>query len=154
MKAAFLSSSLISSKGSAGPVTRALPPKELVSKSKRAEAIYNGPGQIHKVSDRQRFVQEPVVSPAPTPSPLPLKAEAPVENLKEHTDSMKKDRLGRVRMSIRMTPEQHLKLKLLSAHSKMSAQTIIENALDEYVQRNNNDLIPSNCACVQDKMFR
>lgn len=152
MKAAFLSSSLISSKGSAGPVTRALPPKDLVNKSKRAEAIYNGPSQIHSAPVTQHIASEPVTSPMLAPTPV--QASAPVENLKDHTDSMKKDRLGRVRMSIRMTPEQHLKLKLLSAHSKMSAQTIIETALDEYVQRNNSELIPSNCACVQDKMFR
>lgn len=148
MKAAFLSSSLISSKGSASPATRSLQPGELVNKSKRAEAIYRGNRPL-SVSPTT-----PTVQLQPARAHELVQAEIPADDLKEISENMKKDRLGRVRMSVRMTPEQHLHLKLIAAHTKLSAQSIIEQALDEYVERNGTDLIPGACACIRDKMFR
>ncbi len=169
MKAAFLSSSLISAKGTAGPASPSQPPKELLEKSKRAEDIYRGSSMSKEHTERA-----PVVAPAPpvatasvTPDseqpskPVTERAHAVLHQQetdmllqKIETDRLRRDNLGRVRMSIRMSPEQHLHLKLMSAHSRKSAQTIMEEALGEYVDNHGSDLIPSSCACVRDKLYR
>jgi len=149
MKAAFLSSSLIASKGTAGPVTKALKPEKLIERSARVKKLYAG-------SD---------LPPRKSPPPIPqggfrahevLNESASIEDktLRTHSQKLKKDNLGRVRMSIRMTTEQHLHLKLIAAHAHLSAQTIMEQALDEYVSRHGTDLIPDACDCVKDKIFR
>ncbi|MEP3245296.1 MAG: hypothetical protein ABJN40_14130 [Sneathiella sp.] len=172
MKAAFLSSSLISAKGTAGPASPSQPPKELLEKSKRAEDIYNG-----SPVSKEHSQSVPVVVPASsaiaasaTPSisepeqpsgpaterahTLLRQQETDMLLQQKETDRLRKDNLGRVRMSIRMSPEQHLHLKLMSAHSRKSAQTIMEEALSEYVDTHGADLIPSSCACVRDKLYR
>ncbi len=120
-----------------------------MSKSKRAEAGFNRNGHIDTPTAPVRSPLQP-----PRAHDLLQDKEEPEENLKVHSETLKKDRLGRVRMSVRMTPEQHLHLKLIAAHSHMSAQSIIEHAMDEYVERHGADLIPGACACIRDKMFR
>ena len=161
MKAAFLSSSLISSKGSAGPASKSLPPGELLEKTKRAERIFNRsePQQTRP----QIQAQTPVTAPArphyeePSPTPAVARAHDLIQQevllQKEATDQLRRDKLGRVRMSIRMTPEQHLHLKLIAAHTRKSAQTIMDEALSEYVENHGEELIPAACACIRDKGY-
>ncbi|MFT6559121.1 hypothetical protein [Sneathiella sp.] len=158
MKAAFLSSSLISSKGSAGPATQSMLPKELLATSERAKKIYSGSRSSNPDPQPSASVSDPgpqesnnslLVS---TPKSAKIKEETVVRQARA-SSNMRKDALGRVRMSIRMTPEQHLNLKLISAHSRLSSQAIIEDALKEYVEKHGTDLIPDACACIKDKFF-
>ncbi|MCG8493920.1 MAG: hypothetical protein MI743_20065 [Sneathiellales bacterium] len=168
MKAAFLSSSLISPKGSAGPATKTSLPGELLAKSRRAEKIYKGekPKQQNQQirPDIQAQPSERPTTAQPASSSVveqPARAhkvlnEQPVDTdiIAQTTQNMRRDKFGRVRMSIRMTPEQHLNLKLISAHSRKSAQVIMEEALSEYVSRHGDALIPGACVCVQDKILK
>lgn len=168
MKAAFLSSSLISPKGSAGPATKTALPGELLAKSRRAEKIYKGeePKQkkphIQSNSAAQSLERPlPQQTPMATPDVAPARAHKVLNEPSLETDAiaqitqkMRRDKLGRVRMSIRMTPEQHLNLKLISAHSRKSAQVIMEEALSEYVSRHGDALVPGACVCVQDKILK
>lgn len=47
----------------------------------------------------------------------------------------------RIAMTLRMEEENHLKLRLFSAHTRKSCQAIISEALDVYLEENN-DKIP------------
>jgi hypothetical protein len=176
MKAAFLSSTLISKKGDAAPASPSRPPEEILTQSRRAESIMRGsfgggqtrtapPRDIHRTvtvparpraeapATTEAATGEPRVrAEAPAPAAPPrahdlLKQQSEYAELRKLTDSMTRDNFGRVRISVRMAPEQHLRLKLIAAHSQMSAQSIIEQALEEFVQRHG-DLIPNNCACI------
>lgn len=172
MKAAFLSSSLISQKGSAGPATKTSLPGELLAKSRRAEKIYNGekPEQQIRSNPEVQSPERPQPSPERLQPTKPAPSTAMEQPARAHqvlnepaidadviaqiTQNMRRDKLGRVRMSIRMTPEQHLNLKLISAHSRKSAQVIMEEALSEYVSRHGDALVPGACVCVQDKILK
>ncbi|GEM_PF-3260881 len=163
MKAAFLSSSLISSKGSAGPATKSLPPGELLEKSKRAERIFNRSETPQPQPRPQEAMQAPALAPTrphfdePAEEPVTARAHDLVRQevliQKEATDQLRRDKLGRVRMSIRMSPEQHLQLKLIAAHTRKSAQTIMDEALSEYVDNHGEELIPAACACIRNKLY-
>lgn len=169
MKAAFLSSSLISPKGSAGPATKTSLPGELLAKSRRAEKIYNGEEPKQKKQQIQsNSTAQALERPLPPQTSMvtpgvdaPARAHKVLNEPSMETDAiaqitqkMRRDKLGRVRMSIRMTPEQHLNLKLISAHSRKSAQVIMEEALSEYVSRHGDALVPGACVCVQDKILK
>lgn len=147
MKAAFLSSSLIASKGTAGPVSKALRPGKLLERSSRVKQIYAG-------DTKARRQAAPSLIPTDEMRAHQLLNEPKLKpELREQSQNLKKDALGRVRMSVRMTTEQHLHLKLIAAHAHLSAQAIIEQALDEYVTRHGTDLIPNACNCIKDKIF-
>ena len=78
----------------------------------------------------------------------------PVEKYTEiatEVSKLTKDKLGRIRISVRMAPKDHLQLKLIAAHTQMSAQAIFETALEEYVSKHGSSILPENCACVLDK---
>lgn len=77
--------------------------------------------------------------------------EARVEEIATEVSKLKKDKLGRIRISVRMAPKDHLQLKLIAAHTQMSAQAIFETALEEYVANHGTELLPASCACVLDK---
>ncbi len=163
MKAAFLSSSLISPKGAAGPASKSLPPGELLEKSKRAERIFNRsevpqsqhrpqePVQASVIAPTRPHFEEPVQEPAAARAHDLIQQEVMIQ--KEATDQLRRDKLGRVRMSIRMSPEQHLQLKLIAAHTRKSAQTIMDEALSEYVNNHGEELIPAACACIRNKLY-
>ncbi|USG59852.1 hypothetical protein NBZ79_11755 [Sneathiella marina] len=78
----------------------------------------------------------------------------PVERYTEiatEVSKLTKDKLGRIRISVRMAPKDHLQLKLIAAHTQMSAQAIFETALEEYVSKHGSSILPESCACVLDK---
>ncbi len=77
--------------------------------------------------------------------------EARVEEIATEVSKLKKDKLGRIRISVRMAPKDHLQLKLIAAHTQMSAQAIFETALEEYVANHGTELLPESCSCVLDK---
>ncbi len=63
------------------------------------------------------------VAPAPRPS------------------EMRRDRLGRVRHSLRLDVQRHLRLKLLAAHTRQSLQDILLAALDDHLDRHGADIL-------------
>ncbi|PHQ66973.1 MAG: hypothetical protein COB93_11455 [Sneathiella sp.] len=85
----------------------------------------------------------------------PKKAEplsdAKYGQIAKEVSQLKKDNLGRIRISVRMAPKDHLQLKLIAAHTQMSAQAIFETALEEYVSNHGTELLPESCSCVLDK---
>ncbi len=83
-----------------------------------------------------------------TPSPL---GEKQAREIAAEVSKLKKDGLGRIRISVRMSPRDHLQLKLIAAHTQMSAQSIFETALEEYVANHGTEILPQSCNCVLDK---
>ncbi len=175
MKAAFLSSSLISSKGMAEPASRSQPPKELIAHRKRAPkqpalvkpeiTLERKTGSVlNRVSANTRATTaEPQAMPAQAPSqslqgshdqqarkPIRRKPVATsAARYQQEQKKLKKDKLGRVRMSIRLDPDDHLALKLLAAHSRKSSQNILEEALREYTANHGQSILPQTCDCLQ-----
>jgi len=159
MKAAFLSGSLISSKGLATPATASQPPKELLAKRKLTErsATIHSP-HSSSLSSHQELRQK--VSPKMHDSVAPVmkqKLKKPTassfHSFKVETEKLKKDKTGRVRMSVRMKTDDHLLLKLLAAHSRKSSQLIIEDALREYALKHGDKILPATCNCMTSKAF-
>lgn len=213
MKAAFLSSSLIASKGKAAPASPRQTPKNLLNDGGK-----NGENHVSRIYDRVRDYADPhhdqpeapeenatldtettathspgpedsfsdedyagrqdVAAPPPqtdshqsfaehkyqpvsatkaamngsspetVPSPL---GEEQARRIAAEVSKLKKDGLGRIRISVRMAPQDHLQLKLIAAHTQMSAQSIFETALEEYVANHGTKILPQSCNCVLDK---
>lgn len=103
---------------------------------------------------QRHSIDEPAKDPAKALStPKPIKP-IPVEKYTEiatEVSKLTKDKLGRIRISVRMAPKDHLQLKLIAAHTQMSAQAIFETALEEYVSKHGSSILPDSCACVLDK---
>lgn len=78
-------------------------------------------------------------------------SESRLEEIASEVSKLKKDKLGRIRISVRMAPKDHLQLKLIAAHTQMSAQAIFETALEEYVANHGRDILPESCSCILDK---
>ncbi|GLQ07425.1 hypothetical protein [Sneathiella chinensis] len=171
MKAAFLSSSLISAKGRAAPATPVMSPESVLARAAGLRKPVTSPalqspvqGATPVARDQGRTTRPVAASrqpEAPRPAPVSEPAAKPeahdnreVELLARKTRKLKRDTLGRVRLGIRMTPEQHLQLKVIAAHAHMSVQTLMEQALDEFIDNHGDELAPSACACVREKKFR
>ncbi|MCF8466800.1 MAG: hypothetical protein K9G33_05315 [Sneathiella sp.] len=220
MKAAFLTSSLIASKGKAAPASPAMTPRNLLDSDEKSSS-----GGVSRIYDRVREYADPHMadengkdtgngyqekqaaengvhsssitetrsiyprigngdndssrdyspeSAKPKASPVPEqqsrysivntvtralstpKRQEPLPNEKyeeiaEEVSKLKKDGLGRIRISVRMSPKDHLQLKLIAAHTQMSAQSIFETALEEYVANHGTEILPQSCNCVLDK---
>jgi hypothetical protein len=80
----------------------------------------------------------------------PLSTEK-IDEIATEVSKLTKDKLGRIRISVRMAPKDHLQLKLIAAHTQMSAQAIFETALEEYVSNHGSSILPDSCSCVLDK---
>lgn len=86
---------------------------------------------------------EPVVSPAisaaiPAAAPEPAPAATPAVGAEP--DSVEgvglpqtMDKMGRVRLSVRLDPDRYLRVKMASARTRWSAQDIVIAALDRYL---------------------
>lgn len=55
---------------------------------------------------------------------------------------------GRVRVSVRLDRERHLKLKLTAAHLDNSLQDIMIDALDRYLEQLGPEVLRNDCACL------
>ena len=160
MKAAFLSGSLISSKGSATPATRSKAASELLAAHKRQhlpQETSERPVQAHV--EREVQMTPPKVSARPVAQASepeitvrqPIRQKPTVDSAdkyKAEQKKLKKDKLGRVRMSVRLAPDDHLTLKLLSTHARKSSQFILEEALREYVENHGDEILPQTCNCL------
>ncbi|WP_321389274.1 hypothetical protein [Emcibacter sp.] len=54
----------------------------------------------------------------------------------------------RVAMTLRMNEEDHLKLRLYSAHTRMSCQEVLTEALDMYLSHQSEDMNAKKCSCL------
>jgi hypothetical protein len=82
----------------------------------------------------------PAVDTAPAPAPVhtPAPAPAPMADAgMDATDSIglpqTMDKMGRVRLSVRLDPDRYLRVKMASARTRWSAQDIVIAALDRYL---------------------
>jgi hypothetical protein len=91
-----------------------------------------------------------ITSPSQARTTTPL-GEEQAKKIAAEVSKLKKDGLGRIRISVRMSPQDHLQLKLIAAHTQMSAQSIFETALEEYVANHGTEILPQTCHCVLDK---
>ncbi len=211
MKAAFLTSSLIASKGKAAPASPRLTPRNLLD-----EDANTGENRVSRIYQRVREYADPhpdadgshddvsydadhaadaaetssngfyseesksddtddtnvngfngasyvpsAAYSAPTSAAmngaesaaedLPPLGEEKAQEIADEVAKLKKDGLGRIRISVRMSPKDHLQLKLIAAHTQMSAQSIFETALEEYIANHGTEILPRSCACVLDK---
>lgn len=54
------------------------------------------------------------------------------------------------RFTLRLSPDQHLRLRIASVHLGKSGQKLLLQALDEYLDRVAPELRDGNCACILD----
>ena len=151
MKAAFLSSSLISSKGSAAPATRSQPPQDLLARRtpiSKPNPMTNPVG-IQTTQVPHEGAKQAVASDLPRTPVRRKPVASTADSYRRAQKKLRKDKMGRVRMSIRLDPEDHLALKLLAAHSRKSSQNILEEALREYSDRHAEEILPQSCNCLQ-----
>ncbi|WP_025898710.1 hypothetical protein [Sneathiella glossodoripedis] len=161
MKAAFLTGSLISSKGMAQPASRSQHPEELIAHRKRPVQSSNTKQVDPQTLKAAAPVLQRVSATSQKPDPVTEKPAGPHRSsssrkpvavteqaYRSEQKKLKKDKLGRVRMSIRLDPDDHLALKLLAAHSRKSSQTILEEALREYTANHAQSILPAGCDCL------
>ncbi len=94
------------------------------------------------------------VAPAPTPAPIPAQAAAPVPTclgftpMPERNGQPRLDHNGRIKLTLRLDPCRHRKLKLLAAQLGDSVQEILCAALDGYMRQVAADLFGKRCVCL------
>lgn len=80
---------------------------------------------------------EPKVAPVVAPAPTPISATPPVVGGSDAAESVglpqTMDKMGRVRLSVRLDPDRYLRVKMASARTRWSAQDIVIAALDRYL---------------------
>ena len=120
MKVAALTSSLLARKGAAVPSAfspTAMPPMPPMAK--------------------------PPAPKPPAPKPPAPKPPAPPAAATRKTAAAaggavtqpKRDGTGRIKMSLRLTPDQHLKLKLVAAFRRESAQKLLVTAIERHLDQ-------------------
>jgi hypothetical protein len=55
---------------------------------------------------------------------------------------------GRVRVSLRINDERHLRLRLTASHMQTTLQDILTQALDNYLDQLGPEVIRNNCLCL------
>jgi hypothetical protein len=147
--AASLTGSLLARKGAAYPAAYSAPsaapsepPADSDSESQPQRA-YNDPRVIASAPPQPaapaaegpqlqdgRFASDSPDSVAPdkaAPAPLPAEAGEDALSIPQAMDKM-----GRVRLSVRLDPDRYLRVKMASARTRWSAQDIVIEALDRY----------------------
>lgn len=59
--------------------------------------------------------------------------------------------IERARVSVRLDPDRHLKLRLTAAHLHNSLQDIMTDALDRYLEQIGPEVLRNDCACLNFK---
>ena len=62
--------------------------------------------------------------------------------------ALRQDPLGRVRVSLRLDRERHLRLRLLAAHTRRTIQETLLAALDAHLADHGPDILGGHCACL------
>lgn len=143
--AASLTGSLLARKGAAYPASYSAPSSHVagpgaVPTGSRAyndpRVIASAPPTPHPASAPQaadaHYVQEfrPATPPVPTGMP-----NGSVDDAGTHAAELPHamDKMGRVRLSVRLDPDRYLRVKMASARTRWSAQDIVIAALDRYL---------------------
>jgi len=123
MKAAQLQSDLLMRKGAAAPMP--------------------GVEVAHRTPVSDLFPE----SAERTPGPAKTRPRGPAGT------TSKRDRLGRVRISLRLDPHRHLRLRLVSAYNRMSQQETLIAALDAYLgEEMRREIGGDDRACLQTRV--
>ena len=131
MKAASLTSSLLAPKGDAAP-----------AHLHQVYPLLDGRGE--------RAASEPARVPANRPIQGDDEAAmfAPAAATSEDDISpLKRDRLGRVKLSLRLDAERHTRLRLAAAHTGRRLQDVLTAALDSYLSEIAPTLQEHGCTC-------
>jgi hypothetical protein len=136
MKIASLTSALLARKGSAAP-------------SSFAPAAVATP--MREYSAPVLEYSAPARSNATTPAPTARNDTSLVAKAMPHLNRSalpKLDHTGRVKVSLRLDPSQHLKLKLIAAHLRVSIQGLMTEALEGYLDQAAPESLKGKCACL------
>ena len=143
MKAARLSSSLLMRKGGASPIRDltpyAAPPAQAVEQN-TSELQASG-----KAPDR-----EATGAPPPRVAAVDTASRGPgtARPVRDRDAPLVRDHFGRVRLSLRLDPHRHLRLKLLAAHSHRSIQETLIDVLDAYLADQGQSIRDGSCTCL------
>jgi len=96
----------------------------------------------------QRFAPAEQNQPVENNGQTKVKNIAARTKIKHKTEAANTKKKTRVAMTLRMEEESHLKLRLFSAHSRKSCQTILSEALDLYLSEHAEELELQKCACL------
>lgn len=112
------------------PPTPAMPGSGPTPTSKYGEKYQDG---------RQVDAVEPKLEPAVSPEPAPFAPPPPAIGAGSDATAegvglpQTMDKMGRVRLSVRLDPDRYLRVKMASARTRWSAQDIVIAALDRYL---------------------
>jgi hypothetical protein len=131
LKPTSLTSALLSRKGMASPSA---------APASRANMVESMPGQ-------PPLPAETAPSPA-TPEPTPLRADLPdwigpkksASKAKESVPTAPRSAEKRVRVSLRLDVDRHLRMKLVATHLNSTMQSLFTQAIDEYFERHTPDM--------------
>lgn len=77
-------------------------------------------------------------------------AEAPSRS-RPRKDGADKTASGAARLTVRLDPDQHRRLRIVAAHTRQSIQAVMMAALDRYVGEAAPDLIRNGCRCLAEQ---
>ena len=143
MKTARLSSSLLMRKGGASSIPDltpyAAPPSQAVEQD--TSELQAGA----KAPDREAAgAPRPTVAAVDTAS----RGQGAARPVRDRDAPLVRDHFGRVRLSLRLDPHRHLRLKLLAAHSHRSIQETLIDALDTYLADQGQSIRDGSCTCL------
>ena len=101
------------------------------------------------------FLEEfPVAQQPAATAPAPARGKETVHaidaSLDLHADGGETETKARAKLSLRLDPERHLRLKLAAAHLRRSSQAIMLDALDAYLSTVTTAM-DGNCHCLGDE---
>lgn len=140
---ARLTGSLLARKGFAAPAQNVIPDSMMYSQhhvmAQPAVTPQNKPGLV---ATRLAAIREQAERPSASVSCRKSGADAcPAPDGGEGK---------RVAMTLRLDSKRHFKLRVLAAHSHMSSQEILTQALDDYLERNADQPGLSKCDCLHE----
>ncbi|MDG1996266.1 MAG: hypothetical protein P8J14_07225 [Emcibacteraceae bacterium] len=168
-KEARLSGMLLARKGTAAPAHtdhrltiqamdqfKKPEPKVEIPKELNGHEQQNWTDAVSQINDvtRKQYGREVA---SPDVKEVPKVAEKIEKVIKSSTKAFKSAKMPqrntkvdgkRVAMTLRMEQEEHLKLRLYAAHSRKSCQEIISDALEMYLNKNENLYSMSDCSCL------
>jgi len=116
-------------KGTAAPAL-AIPQKDGITQPALARAE---PAPTHKGAEWLPVHPGPLSFPQKRSEPASLTGSRP----------NRRSRNNRVRVSLRLDMDRHLRLKLIAAHSRRTLQSVLIDALDDYFDRCTPDVVDS-----------
>jgi hypothetical protein len=143
MKTARLNSSLLMRKGCASPIPNLTP-----YAAPPSQAVEQDTSELE--ASRQAPDQEAAGAPRPTAATVAARSrgQGTVRPVRDRNAPLVRDHFGRVRLSLRLDPHRHLRLKLLAAHSHRSIQETLIDALDIYLAEQSQSIRDGSCTCL------